>query len=452
MNSSVKNIFKASGAASLGQVLNVLNQLALVPLYMKVWGPQLYGEWLILSAAPSVIAMAGDLGFGTVAANEMNMAVARQDKPYALQVFQNNWLVISAFSLLFFSLAALALPFVSVEGSLNIHHIAPTDARLMIALFLANILLVQQYSLLLAALRCDGNYVLGLTFNNFSKILELGLLATLLALYHAPPVVVAATSVSVTVLMLVVNRILVQRKSPWIRYGFRLFSPAIIRTQTPIALSFLSFSITQALSIQGAVMLVGFLMGPAAVVVLSTTRTFMNVIKQVAAVVNTSIWPELTTAYGQGNMAKFQLLFTRALQAILLLVLGFNLAVWVVGKPLYLFWTKHKLLVENSFFYPYALITSLNALWTLFGVVQGATNQTKRYALYHLGSSALMLLGILALSKPLGMPGVLLAIGGAELFMLVFVVKNALGILQIKSFASFWTDFTRLPQRSVAFE
>lgn len=452
MNASFKNIFKASGAASLGQLLNILNQLALVPLYIKIWGPQLYGEWLILSAAPSVIAMAGDLGFGTVAANEMNIAVARQDKGYALRIFQNNWIVITSFSLIFFLGAGLVLSAVSVRDSLHIYQITNSDAKIIIALFLGNLLLMQQNGLLLAALRCDGNYVLGMVLGNISKIIELTLLAVLLLVYHAQPLTIVLAIVSVMLLTVIANRVVVFMRSPWIKYGTQEFSMPLIKEQTPIALSFLSFPITQALSIQGAIILVGYLLGPAYVVVLSTTRTFMNVIKQVVSVVNASIWPELTTAYGQDDLVKFQTIFVRAVQVILVVVLGFNLSIWLIGKPIYLFWTKHKLIFDNYFFYPFAFVTSMSAVWNIFGMVQGATNRTKKYALYNICSILILLTGIIFMSKFLGLTGVLLAMFFSESFMLFFVVRNSLSILEIKSFSTFFASFFKIRQRDVAFE
>jgi O-antigen/teichoic acid export membrane protein len=436
MNSSFKNIFKASGAASLGQLLNILNQLALVPLYIKIWGPPLYGEWLILSAAPSVIAMAGDFGFGTVAANEMNIAVARNNREYALKVFQNNWLVISMFSVLFFLVASVGLALIPIDSSLHIRLISEIESKIIIALFLVTILVSQQNVLLMAALRCEGNYVAGLFVGNIGKLLELLLVAVLLIVYHAHPITLVITLTITGILTTFTNWILVRMRSPWIKYGKQHFSIEVIKSQMPVALSFLSFPITQAFSIQGTVILVGYLLGPAAVVILSTTRTFMNVIKQVVAVVNASIWPELTTAYGKGDTAKFQRIFIRAVQVVLLIVLGFNLSILLIGKPIYLFWTKNKLILDNHFFYPFALVTSMSGLWNIFGMVQGATNRNKKYAVYNLCSLVILLVGISFTSKALGLQGVLLSMFLAESFMLFFVVRNSLKILNLASLSS----------------
>ena len=448
MNASFKNIFKASGAASLGQILNILSQLALVPLYIKVWGTPLYGEWLILSAAPSVIAMAGDFGFGTVAANEMNIAVARNDKDYALKVFQNNWLVISAFSFLFLAVASIGLAVLPVNTSLNLHLIADNDAKLIIALFLFTILLSQQNVLLMAALRCDGNYVAGLLVGNIGRLVELVLVAVLLFAYHAAPLTLVITLTITGILTTFTNWVLVRTRSPWIKHGTKHFSMEIIKVQTPQALSFLSFPITQAFSIQGTVILVGYLLNPAAVVVLTTTRTFMNVIKQVVAVVNSSIWPEMTTAFGQHDSAKFQNIFIRAVQAVALIVVCFNLSIWLVGKPIYQFWTKHKVDFDGTFFYAFAAVTSISALWSIFGMVQNATNNTKKFAVYNLCSLVILMLGITFTSKLFGLQGVLATMFVAESFMLVFVMRTSLHILNVPSLAGFF----KLRQRSVAVE
>jgi O-antigen/teichoic acid export membrane protein len=270
----------------------------------------------------------------------------------------------------------------------------------------------------------------------------------LLTVYHAPPLTLVLAIVFIGIFTLTVNKIIVKNKSPWIVYGFDNFSAQIIKEQTPIAISFLSFPITQALSIQGAIILVGYLLGPSYVVILSTTRTFMNVIKQVVSVANASIWPELTTAYGQDNILKFKTIFIRAVQIVVVIVIGFNLSVFLIGKPIYLFWTKNKLVFNNLFFYPFALTTSISAIWNIFGMVQGATNRTKKYAIYNLCSAAILLAGIIIMAKFLGLEGVLTAMFLSEVFMLYFVTKDSLDILQITSFTNFKLSFFKFNQKS----
>jgi O-antigen/teichoic acid export membrane protein len=274
------------------------------------------------------------------------------------------------------------------------------------------------------------------------------LVAVLLFAYHAAPLTLVITLTITGILTTFTNWVLVRTRSPWIKHGTRHFSMEIIKVQTPQALSFLSFPITQAFSIQGTVILVGYLLNPAAVVILTTTRTFMNVIKQVVAVVNSSIWPEMTTAFGRSDSAKFQNIFIRAVQAVVLIVFSFNLSIWLIGKPIYLFWTKHKLDFDNTFFYSFAVVTSISALWSIFGMVQNATNNTKKFAIYNLCSLVILLLGITFTSKVFGLQGVLATMFVSESFMLFFVMRTSLQILNVPSLAGFF----KLRQRNVAVE
>ena len=71
-------------ATGFGQGVNVLIQLAGVPLFLHFWGVERYGEWLILSTIPAYLWMS-DFGFASVAANDMTMSVARERRDAGTQ-------------------------------------------------------------------------------------------------------------------------------------------------------------------------------------------------------------------------------------------------------------------------------------------------------------------------------------------------------------------------------
>ena len=74
------NIF-SRGVATLIQVLSV-------PIFLRHWGIDLYGEWLLLNSVPSYFALS-DVGFGSTAGNEMTMLMAAGRQDEALDVFQS---------------------------------------------------------------------------------------------------------------------------------------------------------------------------------------------------------------------------------------------------------------------------------------------------------------------------------------------------------------------------
>jgi O-antigen/teichoic acid export membrane protein len=123
----------------------------------------------------------------------------------------------------------------------------------------------------------------------------------------------------------------------------------------------------------------------------------------------------------------------------------------VAGKPIYLWWTKHKIDVSNSFFYTFAVITSISAIWNLFGIVQAATNKAKKYAFYNLVSIAILIGCITVLSRFIGINGVLFALMFSEVFMLLFVIRDAFGILEYNSLGAFKTQLFTLKLNELKF-
>src|SRR6202012_4777809 len=87
-------------------------QLIQVPVFLHFWSTPLYGEWLIVNSIPSYLSLS-NVGFGSVAGNEMTMLVARGDREGALRVFQSCWWLIVAVcsaTMAVFAVVVFALP------------------------------------------------------------------------------------------------------------------------------------------------------------------------------------------------------------------------------------------------------------------------------------------------------------------------------------------------------
>ncbi|MEQ9437428.1 MAG: hypothetical protein RIG62_00215 [Cyclobacteriaceae bacterium] len=442
MNSSIQNIAKAFAAASFGQIVNILSQILLVTFFLKSWGTQLYGEWLILSAMPSIIAMAGDLGFGTVAANEMSSCLARQDKVNALRVFENTWVIISCCSCVFVVIAIVVLDILPVASLLNISLLSERASVLIITLLLFRIIVGQQNSLLTAGLRCEGNYALGMFLNNTSKLLESVSVGIAIFLFEMKPISVAIIYFAISMMTWIVLRIVLNKKSPWIKYSFQNLSIGLIKQLLPTAMSYLSFPVINAISIQGVVTVIGVLLGPTAVVIFSTTRTFMNTLKQAVNIINLSVWAELTTAYAKNNYGKARKIFITSNRVVLSVVAVFNIFVFTLGKSLYEYWTKSEVDTSDFFFYFFSLVISINAIWSANSIVQVATNKARKMAILNMFSAFLLISPIIIFQKFMSLDAVLIVMLVSELFMFIMVSKDSLSILKLDTL-SFYTGFLK---------
>ncbi len=86
-------LIRGFGAMALFPVVTAIMQIVSVPVFLHFWGAKLYGEWLILSAIPTYLILS-DMGFGSVAGNDMTMRVAAGDRESALETFQSTWALI----------------------------------------------------------------------------------------------------------------------------------------------------------------------------------------------------------------------------------------------------------------------------------------------------------------------------------------------------------------------
>src|SRR6266404_3063450 len=74
----LKRVAHAFVAFFFGQGIGVVAFLLLVPLYLHVWSPVLYGEWLALYSVVAYLSSL-DLGVQTYAVNRLTQAYARGD-------------------------------------------------------------------------------------------------------------------------------------------------------------------------------------------------------------------------------------------------------------------------------------------------------------------------------------------------------------------------------------
>src|ERR1700760_4414498 len=332
-----RRLIAGFGANTFSRLSTTLTQIFSVPVFLSHWGVHLYGEWILLNTIPSYLGLS-DVGFGSVAGNEMTMLAAAQDFEQALVVFQSVWVLTTVITSLL-GLGLLAAIWVLPVGTwLHMHAIEAFDARLIILLLGLAVLFGMQETLFQAAFRCVGKYPLGTMAK--SVVVLAAFLSTMAGVaLHLSPVPVAALYAGTNAVGVVALWILLRREVPWIRFGVRHAQWAVIRRLTAPALSFMSFPLVNALNLQGILVVIGYVLGPIAVVTFNTARTISRSAAQGMNLINNAIWPEMSAAFGTGAMDIARSLHRRACQIALVLCLGITLAAAVLGNHIWRVWT-----------------------------------------------------------------------------------------------------------------
>lgn len=435
-------LIRGFGASALGPVVTVIIQFVSVPVFLHFWGAKLYGEWLILSAIPSYLALS-DFGFGSVAANDMTMQAAKGDRQGALQTFQSAWALTSGISLLVATISAVLVSMLPFARWL--HLTVLTHAQIPITLFIlvAYVLFGFQSNMIAAGFRCDGNFALGVLLANIFRLAETSAVIVAVAA-HGSSVAAALALLGMRIFGNIYMQTVLRKKTKWLHYGFSHATWSVVRRLFHPAIAYMAFPAGNALSFQGILLAVGAMLGPVAVVVFSTLRTMARFATQLMVAIQSGVWPELSRAHGASNRQVVRDLHRYCCQASVWITGTAAIGLAVFGNRILMLWTHGKVAMDTPVFLTLLLVAVVNSLWSSSVVALLATNQHERAAVVYLIATAISLPAACLLMHAVGLVGAALAMLGVDLVCAGFVVQHSLALVE-DAFVPFCASLVRCP-------
>ncbi len=406
------------GANVSNQMVTVVIQLVGVPVLLKAWGAQLYGEWLVLFAIPAYLSMT-DLGFSQSAGNDMTALAARQERDRALVVFQSLSALVYAIATAGLCFSGLLLMRVPVGRWFGFDQLDGRSASLVLFFLAAEVFARLPNGVTHAGFRASGENALHVALSSGVRLMQY-LAIWVVALGGGGPVTAAAAFLGVRLAGTPAAAVVMFRRHRWLRFGFakatgaelrRLFRPALANVAIPFA---------QALNIQGMVVVIGAILGPIAVVVFSTLRTLTRVVFQLVLSISQAAEPELAAAWGEHDRKLMGRLFVHVLRAGLWLATASAAFLALFGPALLAMWTDHRVAMDGRLFAWLLLSASAGVLWYAGLTVLKAANHHVRMASFY----------VLASLAGLGLAVAFLELDGAlaDAGLAMFVADAALGV------------------------
>jgi O-antigen/teichoic acid export membrane protein len=383
---------------------------------------------MIVNSIPAYLSFS-NIGFGSVAGNEMTMLVAAEDRPGALRVFQSCWWLIAIICTTVIALLSVVLYYIPAARLLKLHNIGPSDAKWIIFYLGISVMLGQFEQLLQSAYRCVGRYPFGSFIKSMFSLSAFGCMILAVA-FGAGPRVTALVFAASNVVGTAILCILVRRDIPWIEYGWKHASFAEIRALARPAIAFMGFPIGNALNLQGTLLAVGYALGPTAVVVFGTARTVSRVALQMVQMVNSTFEPEMSIAYGARNFPLVRSLLRRACQLALIVAFVIVLGMMSVGPWFLHHWTGGHVPPSRVLLDILLLVVVLYALWSTSSVLMTSTNQHQRLATYYVIGTGLACTLCYFLAHAFGLYGAAASLLVSEIVMNLYVVPASLRISQ----------------------
>lgn len=404
-----QRVLAGLGANAFGQAVTVAIQLVSVPVLLSRWDAATYGTWLVLTAIPAYISMA-ELGMVAAAGNRMTMAMGRGDSAEANRSFHSAIVFMAAVCALIALLGLPLIAFAPLPGRDD------ADVRWALSFLLTGVVFSLLGGLYDALFRATGRYARGVLLSHLERIVEW--LALLGAFYLAGSFSAMALAQLVVRMLgfVVITRIGLQG-DPRIRWGVSAATRAELRQLFRMGLHYMTFAAGQAFSLQGFTLVVGALLNAPAVAVFNTYRTIARTLVQAIATLSHALAPEFATLFGAGRLAHLRRLYRRAGVASALAAVALALLLYAAAPWLLKTWTLGAVPFEAASMAMMLAYAAVGAVWHVPKDLLMATTRHARLGLVSVllgaaGVAAAVVLGHLA-----GLPGIVLALLGAEVLM-----------------------------------
>jgi len=435
-------IAKGTGVQAFNQIVQILIRLIEVPLFMHYWGPQRYGEWLMLAAIPSYLAIS-DIGFTTAACRDITMHSSSNDRLGALIIYQSIWSLLLFVSLLGIGITLITIHFASFAKWFRFTLITDQEVRIIIMILVVYVFLGFQQGLLNGGFWAAGSYPTGMFFSIFSRLLEFSFLVLAIIL-GGGPIQAAIGYLIGRIIGMILMWIGQQRVTPWLKFGLNHVSFSEIKRLTAPAFASLAFPLGNALNIQTIRIVIGLALGPTAVAIFTPLRTLSNFAAQPRVIINSIIEPEIAMAYGMNDISLFKKIFYKSTQFALWSCLIVIFLIGLFAKYFFPIWTNHKINLEWPVLIIMLISVLINSIWYTTLMIPYGINKHINIApfyilIYGIGAALFSYLGALKFNL-IGVSITLLII---EIIMSIIVIPVALTLTQIK--LSNWLNTIILP-------
>jgi O-antigen/teichoic acid export membrane protein len=397
-----------------GRLMRVAEQLLLVPLFLAVWGPEKYGEWIALNAISMFVSL-GNFGIAHAGMSDIVLRYAGGDRRAAARSFVTSVVLLTLVIGAVYALLNVALQIFDLHDVISLHVLGYPEARLVILIVMLSMLLNfygEPFNGVISA--AIGAAVPSLLIAVAKAIELLGMAAALMI--SGKPVVVAAMSLVATLIFLAMNIVVAWRNAPWISFSIRDFDMAALQRTWKASLGF--FALLTCISVfagQLPRLIVFHYFGGAVLAVFSVFVIYTRAARMLAITMSQAAQVEIGRAFAHGLMDEVQKLIETILGSALGIA-GLILIAEIAAAPVVIpIWTHGHVPVAWSILLPLALAALAGAYFDATTAAVSALNRVGLVAAGYGVCLAIGLLGGIAALPYLGPPAIALGLVLPEL-------------------------------------
>ena len=411
-----KRLCQGIGANFLGQIINIASRIVLVPLFLLAWGADIYGEWLLLSSMVAYLSLT-EMGAQLYIVNRMTQAYAQRDNEQFCRILHTGLALFLIIPLAVFIIFIAVIFFFNPASLLHITRTSHGVVMLVLTILAFQFVISLPQGVLLRVYFAVEMLPRGVMLINLMLLMSLILVAGGLWLGWGMVPIAILQVIPYGLIAIIALRDL-NRKFPQFQilslkeanfsFGLSFIKPS---------LHFFLIQLSQVFSIQGIVLVVGLVLGPVQVVIFSTMRTIVNLIKSFFEQVSHAAWPEMTRLDAQQDMDKFLALFRVILRSTLMAAILFMTIFHFFGGFIYHFWLRKTVPFEQPVMDLFLIYMGQFIFWLTCSYPLLTTNRHHTLAKVMVISSVLTIALAYLGGQHLGLPGIVLGMIMGDLIL-----------------------------------
>jgi len=355
---TLRRIAKVFAAQNIGQLINVITQLLLPPVFLRVFGTSLYGQWITLSAAVSYLST---LNYGVQTYTNMQMTIHfNRGEVQECREVQSAGLRILLCAFIGWGLLLLAVFAMPVDRWLHLT-VPQSSAQLALYFLGMQIMCGMIFGFFSGSYMVFGQAHRGTHMANANQLLGVLAMVTMVFL-RMPFPIIAAAQVVVTLLLTAYLNFDLSHREPLIKPTLRYWKSGSLASILKPSAQYMLLASTTFLAYQVPIILMQRILGPAVVVVYSVTRTIYSMSRRLLYLLTNSLGPEVTLIYGQGDWRRLHRLYDLSERIVLLFVPPMTFGSMLATPLLLWIWLRKEQLFDPGLCIVLGLTVSVMAI------------------------------------------------------------------------------------------
>lgn len=349
MSSLVRRVTSGIGGQAYARAAIILNTLAMIPVLLRFWGLETYGEWLALTSLASYLTLS-NFGLSSAACMSMIRAVSEDAVPEAARTFQVSLNILIAVVLPIGMLLIWVTSALPLRNLLKIVTISQPAVMTILSLLLVQIIAMTVKGLYAGAINASGRYGAPNYVSGTIKMIELSAIVGAVAFCHVMPVAAALISAVAGILDLGVHVGLARYTSPWARIRLGAFDKVLFRKLIGPSVGHATIYVAvNSVVVQGPRIALSATLGPTAVAVFGVYSTLVRSMEHITNLIAPVLQLEFARNSGtrDGAVSSRQMVIHGSRFAVASFLAGAGLI--ALSSPFVIpIWTGHKMAFDGD--------------------------------------------------------------------------------------------------------